>query len=144
MPFRVSKLYCAQTDFPDFGVYVDLSGHLSRGATTIEWQGKAENVAMHAPYMLLFNKYLIEVRHLESGQPIHFIVGNNIRCTWDRRTSGLQLPLLPPSDDVWDESVERTSQVHVVVDVESDSSSSVHSDDTSRLYSQAVCELLPI
>jgi len=66
-----------------FGLYVDLNGRPSRSAATFEWQDVADRVVDRNAYFLLFNKRFIEVRHLESGAPVQFIVGNDIQRTWD-------------------------------------------------------------
>lgn len=61
-------------------------GHPSRKTGTIEWEGTADRVALHAPYVLLFDPRFIEVRHLETGRLMQIIPGNEIRCVWDGRS----------------------------------------------------------
>ncbi|KAE9397959.1 citron-like protein, partial [Gymnopus androsaceus JB14] len=66
--------------YNEFGVYVDKHGDPNRAAGTVEWEGTAERVALHAPYVLLFDSRFIEVRHLETGRLVQIIPGNDIRC----------------------------------------------------------------
>lgn len=73
----------------EFGIYVNKHGAPSRSTGTIEWEGTAERVAMHWPYILLFDSRFIEVRHVSTGLLAQIIPGNEIRCIWDGRgTSG--------------------------------------------------------
>lgn len=73
----------------EFGIYVDKHGAPSRSTGTIEWEGTAERVSMHWPYILLFDSRFIEVRHVSNGLLAQIIPGNEIRCIWDGRgTSG--------------------------------------------------------
>ncbi|KAG6381762.1 hypothetical protein JVT61DRAFT_368 [Boletus reticuloceps] len=87
----------------EFGIYVNKHGAPSRSSSTIEWEGTAERVAMHWPYILLFDSRFIEVRHISSGLLAQIIPGNEIRCIWDGRgtsstvatgAEGLQQPML--------------------------------------------------
>lgn len=73
----------------EFGIYVNKHGTPSRPMGTIEWEGTAERVAMHWPYILLFDSRFIEVRHVSTGLLAQIIPGHEIRCIWDGRgTSG--------------------------------------------------------
>ena len=73
----------------EFGIYVNKHGAPSRSTGTIEWEGTAERVAVHWPYILLFDSRFIEVRHVSTGLLAQIIPGNEIRCIWDGRgTSG--------------------------------------------------------
>ncbi|KAJ6568342.1 hypothetical protein DFH09DRAFT_884694, partial [Mycena vulgaris] len=56
-----------------------------RDAATIEWEGNAEKVAFHAPYILLFDSRFIEIRNIETGRLAQIIPGGDIRCLWDGR-----------------------------------------------------------
>ncbi|KAJ7772980.1 hypothetical protein DFH07DRAFT_148774 [Mycena maculata] len=73
--------------YNEFGLYVDRNGDPSpsRPIRTIEWEGNAERVAFHAPYILLFDNRFIEVRHVETGRLAQIIPGNNVHCSWDGR-----------------------------------------------------------
>jgi len=59
----------------------------SRNTGIIEWEGTAERVAIHWPYIVLFNSHFIEVRHVEAGLLTQIIPGNGIRCIWDDRST---------------------------------------------------------
>ncbi|KAG9313170.1 hypothetical protein JVU11DRAFT_6624 [Chiua virens] len=85
--FRVENEFLLCYD--EFGIYVNKHGAPSRPTGTIEWEGTAERVAMHWPYILLFDSRFIEVRHVSTGLLAQIIPGNEIRCIWDGRgTSG--------------------------------------------------------
>jgi hypothetical protein len=85
--FRVENEFLLCYD--EFGIYVNKHGAPSRANSTIEWEGTAERVAVHWPYILLFDSRFIEVRHVTTGLLAQIIPGNEIRCIWDGRgTSG--------------------------------------------------------
>jgi hypothetical protein len=69
----------------EFGLYVDKHGDPSREFGTIEWEGTAKRVALHHPYVLLFDTQFIEIRHVDTGRLAQIIRGNDVRCLWDRR-----------------------------------------------------------
>ncbi|KAL0566525.1 Rho guanine nucleotide exchange factor [Marasmius crinis-equi] len=60
--------------FRGFGVYVDKSTW-ERNAY-IEWKHSADQVAIHPPYILLFSRFGIEVRHIASGCLEQFVPGD--------------------------------------------------------------------
>jgi len=59
----------------------------SRNTGTIEWEGTAERMAVHWPYIVLFDSRFIEVRHVATGLLTQIIPGNEIRCIWDDRST---------------------------------------------------------
>ncbi|KAF7317883.1 hypothetical protein MKEN_00876200 [Mycena kentingensis (nom. inval.)] len=73
--------------YNEFGLYVNKHGDPSpsRPMVTVEWEGTAERVAFHAPYVLLFDSRFIEVRDVETGRLAQIIPGNDMRCLWDGR-----------------------------------------------------------
>ncbi|KAJ7860483.1 Dbl-like domain-containing protein [Mycena olivaceomarginata] len=73
--------------YNEFGLYVNKHGDPSptRPLGTVEWEGTAERVAFHAPYILLFDTRFIEVRDVETGRLAQIIPGNDMRCLWDGR-----------------------------------------------------------
>lgn len=81
--FRVENEFLLCYD--EFGIYVNKHGAPSRTTGTIEWEGTAERVAIHWPYILLFDSRFIEVRHVSTGLLAQIISGNEIRCIWDGR-----------------------------------------------------------
>ncbi|PFH46667.1 hypothetical protein AMATHDRAFT_69289 [Amanita thiersii Skay4041] len=81
--------------YDEFGVYVNKHGDPSRSAGTIEWEGTAERVALHSPYILLFDSRFIEIRHIETGRLAQIIPGNDIRCIWDGRGIGSNVSMTP-------------------------------------------------
>lgn len=114
----------------EFGVYVDKHGDPNRAPGTIEWEGTADRVAVHAPYILLFDSRFIEVRHLETGSLAQIIRGNDIRCIWDGQDS-VNPVLLDGSPQV--------GRVHAVMNAPE-----VVGGPGSRAVVQQVVELLPV
>ncbi|KAJ3993564.1 Dbl-like domain-containing protein [Lentinula boryana] len=131
--------------YNEFGVYVDKHGDPNRPSGTIEWEGTAERVAVHAPYVLLFDSRFIEIRHLENGRLAQIIPGNDIRCIWDGRGVSSLSPISPsahnlsfPVPESPDEPLNQDAQVHAVM----------NAPDTGgglrgRMVVQQVFELLP-
>ncbi|KAJ3901831.1 CNH domain-containing protein [Lentinula edodes] len=114
--------------YNEFGVYVDKHGDPNRPSGTIEWEGTAERVAVHAPYVLLFDSRFIEIRHLETGRLTQIIPGNDIRCIWDGRV--LDRP---------DEPLNQDALVHAVMNAPD----VVGGGSRGRFVVQQVFELLP-
>ncbi|KAF5362320.1 hypothetical protein D9756_002193 [Leucocoprinus leucothites] len=120
----------------EFGVYVDKHGDPSRSAGTIEWEGTAERVALHHPYILLFDTRFIEVRHIETGRLAQIIPGNDIRCIWDGRgvSSNLSLPATTSQD------MGQEAQVHAVM---TNPDQGPISGPRAKTIAQCVFELIP-
>lgn len=72
-------------DSLEFGVYVNKKGIPSRSECIVEWEGNAESVAFHAPYVLLFDPCFIEIRHVDTGRLSQIVMGQEVRCIWDGR-----------------------------------------------------------
>jgi len=89
---------------------VDDHGYPSRSGNTIEWEGTAERVAFHRPYILLFDSRFIEIRHVTTGRLAQIIPGTDVRCIWDGRsgTSDLRANTLATAD-------AQEAQVHFVM-----------------------------
>lgn len=96
----------------EFGLYVDRHGDPTRSAQAIEWEGTAEHVAWHPPYVLLFDSRFIEIRHVETGRLAQIIPGNDVRCIWDGQ--GPQVNNAPGVDG-WSEGVSQEPRVHGVM-----------------------------
>ncbi|KAF9062491.1 CNH domain-containing protein [Rhodocollybia butyracea] len=133
--------------YNEFGVYVDKHGDPNRAAGTIEWEGTADRVAVHAPYILLFDPRFIEVRHLETGRLAQIITGNDIRCVWDGRGVSSHTAVSPsthtltfpgPDGSGLDEPFNQDSQVHAVMN-----SPEILGGLRSPAVVQHVFELLP-
>jgi len=99
----------------EFGLYVDKHGDPSRRIGTIEWEGTAERVAWHPPYILLFDSRFIEIRHVETGRLVQIISGNDMRCIWDGRGTNHSQAI---SEGSWDEVVSQEPRVHGVMNTE--------------------------
>lgn len=98
---------------PEFGLYVNKHGDPSRKNSTVEWEGTAERVALHAPYILLFDSRFIEVRHVDTGRLAQIITGNDVRCVWDGRGADLS-PAVIIADGL-DENMSQEPRVHAVM-----------------------------
>ncbi|KIY49932.1 Dbl homology domain-containing protein, partial [Fistulina hepatica ATCC 64428] len=96
-------------DGKQFGVYVDKHGEPSRNGVTVEWEGTAEHVAFHPPYILLFDTRFIEIRRVETGLLTQIIPGNDVRCIWDGR--GLNSNYFPTLGDGQDAIIQE-ARVH--------------------------------
>lgn len=81
---------------------------------TIEWEGTAEHVAWHPPYVLLFDSRFIEIRHVETGRLAQIIPGNEMRCIWDGRGTTTSTPVTPGPDG-WSEGMTQEPRVHGVM-----------------------------
>ncbi|KAI0924365.1 hypothetical protein AcW2_005263 [Taiwanofungus camphoratus] len=128
--------------YDEFGLYVDRHGDPSRSMGTIEWEGTAEHVAWHPPYVLLFDTRFIEVRHVETGRLAQIITGNDMRCIWDGRGT-INVPTTAvPGPDGWQEGVSQEPRVHGVMTA--DAPIPVASGPrTARPIAQHVFELIP-
>lgn len=100
---------------PEFGVYVDKQGNPNRTTGIVEWEGTADKVAMHSPYVLLFDPRFIEVRHVETGRLIQIIPGSDIRCVWDGRSVDPSSTFAPPEGN--EENMIQEPRVHAVMNV---------------------------
>ncbi|KAF9565910.1 Dbl-like domain-containing protein [Agrocybe pediades] len=125
--------------YDEFGLYVDKHGDPCRSFGIIEWEGTAERVAFHSPYILLFDSRFIEIRHIETGRLAQIISGNEMRCIWDGR--GISPPITSRVPDPNDENDVQEAQVHFVMN-----STEVipgPGGTRSRNIVQHVCELIP-
>ncbi|KAJ7708817.1 Dbl-like domain-containing protein [Mycena rosella] len=123
--------------YNEFGVYVDRHGDPRHGAATIEWEGNAERVALHAPYILLFDSRFIEIRNIETGRLAQIIPGNDIRCLWDGRGVGSSIVATPGSSA---EPIVQEAQVHAVMN---NVDPAQPGSRPSRSVAQNVFELVP-
>ena len=103
---------------------------------TIEWEGTAERVAFHAPYILLFDSRFIEIRHVETGRLVQIIPGSDVRCIWDGR--GVSTSAAASLQDL-DDSQE--AQVHVVMNATDSTNGPGVLKNKSIM--QHVCQLVP-
>ncbi|KAJ7272700.1 CNH domain-containing protein [Mycena haematopus] len=123
--------------YNEFGVYVDRHGEPRRNGTTIEWEGNAEKVALHQPYILLFDPRFIEIRNIETGRLVQIIPGNDIRCLWDGRGVTSTIVATPAPDG---EPTVQEAQVHAVMNGVDPMQPGAR---PSRAVAQHVFELIP-
>jgi RHO1 GDP-GTP exchange protein 1/2 len=132
----------------EFGLYVDRHGDPSRAGPnnavqTIEWEGTAEHVAWHPPYVLLFDSRFIEIRHVETGRLAQIISGNEMRCIWDGRgTTSNSMPATPGPDG-WSEGMSQEPRVHGVMSSTEPPPQQMGPNRGSRPVAQHVFELIP-
>ncbi|TRM58728.1 CNH domain-containing protein [Schizophyllum amplum] len=123
--------------YDEFGFYVDKHGDPSRAIETIEWEGTAQSVAFHPPYVLLFDSRFIEIRHVETARLCQIITGNDVRCIWDGRGSGDLANQL--RETKVDEDNDQEARVHAVMN----STEAVAGGRGARAVAQHVFELIP-
>lgn len=100
--------------YDEFGLYVDRHGDPNRVNGVIEWEGTAERVAFHPPYVVIFDSRFIEIRHIDKGQLVQIIRGTDIRCLWDGRGSSTPA-VATPGPGGWDEASTLDARIHAVM-----------------------------
>lgn len=109
---------CSEDEFllcyNEFGVYVDKHGIPSRNTGAIEWEGNADRVALHAPYILLFDSRFIEIRNIDTCRLSQIFMGSDIRCIWDGRGADTSPAAIPEGSD---ENMIQEPRVHAVGNV---------------------------
>ncbi|KAG9017026.1 hypothetical protein FRB90_002035, partial [Tulasnella sp. 427] len=132
--FRTSEnefLLC----YDEFGLFVDRHGDPNRINGVVEWEGTAERVAFHPPYVVIFDSRFIEIRHVDKGRLVQIIRGADIRCLWDGRGASLPAPVTPGPGG-WDEMGNLESRIHAVM-------RAPDSQPNSKVVVQHVFELVP-
>jgi RHO1 GDP-GTP exchange protein 1/2 len=127
--------------FAELGIYVDRHGDASRpqNEVVVEWEGTAERVAFHPPYLLLFDSRFIEVRHIETGRLVQKLPGSEVRCTWNARGISTVPPIHTPGPDGSQESSYQEPRVQGVMNAQ-EPSTGVH---RPLSIVQQVFELVP-
>lgn len=123
--------------FAEFGLYVNKHGDPTRSGITVEWEGTAERVALHSPYILLFDTRFIEIRHVHTGRLAQVIPGTDIHCLWDGRGLGSHLVLAHEGDD---KEMVQEARVHGVMNANLEQ---VAPSRPVRAVGQHVFELIP-
>ncbi|KAG8878034.1 hypothetical protein FRB97_002821 [Tulasnella sp. 331] len=100
--------------YDEFGLYVDRHGDPNRTNGVIEWEGTAERVAFHPPYVVIFDSRFIEIRHIDKGRLVQIIRGIDLRCLWDGRGATIP-PISTPGPGGWDEASSQESRIHAVM-----------------------------
>ncbi|KAK2464009.1 hypothetical protein APHAL10511_003953 [Amanita phalloides] len=122
--------------YNEFGVYVNKRGFPSRPSTgTIEWEGRAETVAIHPPYILLIDNQFIEVRHIKTGRLAQIMQGSGIRCLWNGLGQNMDAIIIP-SDG---EQLVQEPRIHAVMNIDEP----VPNSRTGKPIPQHVFELVP-
>ncbi|KAI8976067.1 CNH domain-containing protein [Pilobolus umbonatus] len=66
--------------YNEIAFYIDKKGKRLRDEWLIRWEGSPSSFAFHYPYVIAFDASFIEIRHMDEGDLIQIITGNNIRC----------------------------------------------------------------
>ncbi|KAI8355080.1 CNH domain-containing protein [Choanephora cucurbitarum] len=66
--------------YSELAFYIDKKGKRVRKDWSISWEGNPTAFAFRFPYVVAFNSNFIEVRHMDTGDLLQVIPGNNIRC----------------------------------------------------------------
>jgi len=128
--------------YDEFGLYVNRHGDPSRTKGTIEWEGTAEHVAYHPPYILIFDSRFIEVRHVETGRLCQIIHGHDLRCIWDGRGATIP-PIAPGPNGAWEEAPSQEARVHGVMRADDTSLVRPGPSGAARGVVQHIFELIP-
>ncbi|KAG9050431.1 hypothetical protein FS837_005504 [Tulasnella sp. UAMH 9824] len=132
--FRTSEnefLLC----YDEFGLFVDRHGDPNRVNGLVEWEGTAERVAYHPPYVVIFDSRFVEIRHVDKGRLVQIIRGADIRCLWDGRGASLPAPVTPGPGG-WDEMGSLEARIHAVM-------RAPDAQPNSKVVVQHVFELVP-
>ncbi|CAL5872059.1 uncharacterized protein PFLUO_LOCUS6316 [Penicillium psychrofluorescens] len=66
-------------NYSDFSFFVNRNGWRARPDWKISWEGTPNAFALSYPYILAFEPYFVEIRHVETSELIHIMTGKNIR-----------------------------------------------------------------
>lgn len=66
-------------NYSDFTFYVNRNGWRLRGDWIIHWEGLPQSFALSYPYVIAFEPNFVEIRHVETGELVRVITGENIR-----------------------------------------------------------------
>ena len=111
----------------------------------IEWEGTAERVAWHPPYVLVFDSRFIEVRTVETGRLCQIIQGEDIRAIWDGRGTSQPPPSFPHSGQTWADIFSLETRIHGVMRATEPPVANLNGQLTARrpVAAQHVFELVP-
>ncbi|VDB87251.1 unnamed protein product [Peniophora sp. CBMAI 1063] len=87
--------------YEEFGLFVDRDGDPVRDKPMMHWQGKAEQIAWHPPYVVTFNNRFIETHNVETAQLAQILRVENTRVTWDGRGTARPSPKAPAEGRAW-------------------------------------------
>jgi hypothetical protein len=80
---KPSSIYRLHSDFllnySDFSFFVNGNGWRSRPDWMIHWEGLPQHFALSYPYLIAFEPSFIEIRHMDTGEIVRVITGENIR-----------------------------------------------------------------
>ncbi|KAG0166290.1 RHO1 GDP-GTP exchange protein 2 [Apophysomyces sp. BC1034] len=66
--------------YNELAFYIDKKGRRAKDGWSMPWEGNPTAFAFHFPYIVAFDSTFIEVRHIDTGELLQVIPGNNIRC----------------------------------------------------------------
>ncbi|KIM21778.1 hypothetical protein M408DRAFT_80040, partial [Serendipita vermifera MAFF 305830] len=105
--------------YNEFGMYVDRHGDPRSQNVVVGWEGTAQRVACHPPYIVLFDPRFIEIRLIQTGRLVQIIPGDDVRCLWDGRGGGGSVPMIPPpGPDGWEKGGTQHARIHAMMRAE--------------------------
>lgn len=66
-------------NYSDFSFFVNRNGWRTRADWMIQWEGLPQGFALSYPYVIGFEPNFVEIRHLDTGELVRVIQGENIR-----------------------------------------------------------------
>ncbi|KZV64681.1 Dbl homology domain-containing protein [Peniophora sp. CONT] len=130
--------------YSEFGLFVNRQGDFLRDKPLIEWEGTAERVAWHPPYILIFDRQFIEVRAVGTGRLVQIIHGREVGAIWDGRSASQPPPALPHEGQQQHQALELQTRIHGVMNAPPAEPVPGQPSARSSLVAQHVFELVPI
>ncbi|KAG0267569.1 RHO1 GDP-GTP exchange protein 2 [Actinomortierella ambigua] len=119
--------------YEEFAFYVDKTGRRQRNGFIIYWEGVPTFCALSLPYVIAFDPTFIEIRHIETGDLVQIIPGNNIRCLYHVANTPGGIHVVLTDDDGDFQSIAklcRESQVTELMEKEDNDSSYFYDNNT--------------
>lgn len=66
-------------NYADFSFFVNRNGWRSRPEWRIDWEGLPQAFSLSYPYLIAFEPSFVEIRHIDTGDLVRVITGENIR-----------------------------------------------------------------
>lgn len=66
-------------NYSDFSFFVNCNGWRAMPEWMVHWEGVPQHFAFSYPYVIAFEPNFIEIRHVDSGDLVRVVVGENIR-----------------------------------------------------------------
>ncbi|KAG0230978.1 RHO1 GDP-GTP exchange protein 2 [Actinomortierella wolfii] len=119
--------------YEEFAFYVDKRGRRRRNGFIIYWEGVPTFCALSLPYVIAFDPNFIEIRHVDTGDLVQIIPGNNIRCLYHVANTPGGIHIVMTDEDGEFQSIAklcRESQVAELMEKEENDSSYFYDNNT--------------